>query len=75
VNAALQAETVAGGSAGRRGEAKGIRIELSAIKNFLVKANDRMHDYTARLEELQQYQRSIMGEAPDGAADPGTPSG
>ena len=54
-----------GGRAGRRGEAKGIRIELSAVKNFLVKANDRMHDYTARLEELQEYQRSF----------PGTPSG
>ena len=72
VNARLQAETPAGRSAGRRTEAKGIRLELSAIKNFLVKANQRMHDYTARLEELQQYQRSEMGAAPDGTATPGS---
>jgi hypothetical protein len=70
VNARLQAETPAGRSAGRRGEAKGIRLELSAVKNFLVKANQRMHDYTARLEELQQYQRSEPGAAPDGTAAP-----
>jgi hypothetical protein len=35
-----------------------------------VKANQRMHDYTARLEELQQYQRSEPGTAPEGAAKP-----
>lgn len=72
VNARLQAETPAGRSAARRTEAKGIRLELSAVKNFLVKANQRMHDYTARLEELQQYQRSEMGAAPDGTATPGS---
>jgi hypothetical protein len=73
VNARLQAEAPAGGSAGRRGEAKGIRLELSAVKNFLVKANQRLHDYTARLEELQQFQRSGQGPgfAPDDAAKPG----
>jgi len=72
VNAQLQAAPAAGRSTGRRGEAKGIRIELSAIKNFLVKANQRMHDYTARLEELQQYQRSETGAEPGGAAAPGS---
>jgi hypothetical protein len=75
VNSALQAETPAGGSAGRKGEAKGIRIELSAVKNFLVKANQRMRDYTVRLEELQQYQRSSQGVAPNGTEKPGTPPG
>jgi hypothetical protein len=75
VNAALQAEAPAGRSSGHRGEAKGIRIELSAIKNFLVKASQRMHDYTARLEELQQYQASSPGTAPDGTAAPGAVSG
>lgn len=68
VNARLQAESTAGRSTGRRGEARGIRIELSAIKNFLVKANQRMHDYTARLEELQQYLQSEPGSAPRGAS-------
>jgi hypothetical protein len=72
VNAQLQAKTSADWSAGRRGEAKGIRLELSAVKNFLVKANQRMHDYTARLEELQQYQRPGHGSAPDIPAKPGT---
>jgi hypothetical protein len=74
VNARLQAEAPAGRSAGRRGEAKGIRLELSAVKNFLVKANQRLHDYTARLEELQQFQRSGQGpaSAPDDTVKPGS---
>ena len=74
VNARLQAEAPVGRSAGRRGEAKGIRLELSAVKNFLVKANQRLHDYTARLEELQQFLRSGQGPgfAPDDAAKPGS---
>jgi hypothetical protein len=75
VNAALQAEAPAGRSAGHRGEAKGIRIELSAVKNFLVKASQRMHDYTARLEELQKYQASSMGFTPEGTAAPGATPG
>jgi hypothetical protein len=74
VNARLQVEAPAGRSAGRRGEAKGIRLELSAVKNFLVKANQRMHDYTARLEELQQSLQD-PGSAPDGASPPGTSPG
>jgi hypothetical protein len=61
VNARLQAATPPGRSADRRGEAKGIRLELSAVKNFLVKANQKKHEYTTRLEELQQYQRYDAG--------------
>jgi hypothetical protein len=76
VNARLQTEAPAARSAGRRGEVKGIRLELSAVKNFLVKANQRMHDYTSRLEALQEYQRSLAGSAPsDGAATHDAPSG
>ena len=74
VNTRLQTEAPVGRSAGRRGEAKGIRLELSAVKNFLVKANQRLHDYTARLEELQQFLRSgpEPGFAPDDATKPGS---
>jgi hypothetical protein len=74
VNAQLQAEAPVGRAGGRRGEAKGIRLELSAIKNFLVKANQRLHDYTVRLEVLQQYQRSVPGPGPlpDDAPKPGS---
>jgi hypothetical protein len=65
VNARLQAETTGARSGARRGEAKGIRLELSAVKNFLVKASQRMHEYTARLEELRQYEQSLpQGGAP-----------
>jgi hypothetical protein len=73
VNAQLQVDAPAGRSPGRRGELKGIRLELSAIKNFLVKANQRLHDYTARLEELQEFKRSAQepGFAPDDPAKPG----
>lgn len=60
VNARLQAETISGHYHGaHRGEAKGIRLELSAVKNFLIKASQRLHDYTARLEELRQYEQSL----------------
>jgi hypothetical protein len=67
VNARLQAAIPAGRSADRRGEARGIRLELAAVKNFLVKANLRLHEYTTCLEELQQYQRFGAG--------PGSPAG
>jgi hypothetical protein len=61
VNARLQAEAAAARQRGRPAEAKGIRLELAAVKNFLVKASQRMHEYTARLEELRQYQQSLGG--------------
>jgi hypothetical protein len=76
VNARLQAETMSGRYSGRRGEAKGIRLELSAVKNFLVKASQRLHEYTARLEELRQYEQSLLRPAADGAEkSPGTAAG
>ena len=59
VNARQQPQTTAARSGPGRGEAKGIRLELSAVKNFLVKASQRMHEYTARLEELRQYEQSL----------------
>ena len=67
VNARLQAETIAARSGARRGEAKGIRLELSAVKNFLVKASQRMHDYTAKLEELRLYEQSLRRQTTDDA--------
>jgi hypothetical protein len=66
VNARLQAETMSARSNPRRGEAKGIRLELSAVKNFLVKASQRLHEYTAQLEELRQYEQSFPQSAGDG---------
>lgn len=74
VNAALQALAPAGQSGGRRAEAKGIRLELSAVKNFLVKANQRMHDYTARLEELRDYLASNPPALPEADEKPDAPS-
>lgn len=74
VNAALQALAPSARSGGRRGEAKGIRLELSAVKNFLVKANQRKHEYTARLEELRDYLASSSAAPPAAAGTPDAPS-
>ncbi len=39
-----------------------------------MKANQRLHDYTVRLEVLQQYQQSVPGPGslPDDAPKPGS---
>ncbi len=36
---------------------KGIKLQLTAIKNCLVKANQRKHDYVSRKEEEEQMRR------------------
>ena len=46
---------------GKRGEVKGIKIELAAIKNGLVRANKQRYEYAARKQE--ERQRREMGLA------------
>ena len=42
---------------GRKTEIKGVRLELVAVKNSIVKANQKRHDYVARREEREQLGR------------------
>ena len=46
---------------GRKSEVKGIRLELVAVKNSIVKANQRRHEYAARREEQDQLRRLSPG--------------
>ncbi|MCL2180180.1 MAG: hypothetical protein FWB83_03545 [Treponema sp.] len=51
-----------------RGKIKGIKPELSALKNTIVKANQLRYDYTAQKEEEEQMKR--LGVAPTGHEAP-----
>ena len=42
---------------GKKEEVRGIKIELAAIKNSLVRANKQRYEYTARKEEEKQRQQ------------------
>ena len=57
LNAVFQSRAVGG----RKAEIKGIRLELVAVKNGIVKANQRRHEYTARKEEQEQLGRLGLG--------------
>ncbi len=46
---------------GKKAEIKGIRLELVAVKNSIVKANQRRHEYAARKEEQEQLGRLGLG--------------
>lgn len=41
----------------QRGRLRGIKIELTTIKNHLIKANQKRHEYVARREEAEQLKR------------------
>jgi hypothetical protein len=43
--------------AGKKGEVRGIKIELAAVKNSLVRANKQRYEYAARKEEEKQRQQ------------------
>ena len=59
LNAGFQARA----AGGRKTEIKGIRLELVAVKNSIVKANQRRHEYAARREEQEQLGRLGHGSA------------
>ncbi len=40
-----------------RGKLKGIKLELNAIRNAIVKANQKRHEYVSRKEEEEQLRR------------------
>ena len=40
-----------------RASIRGIKIELTAIQNCIVKANQKRHDYVARKEEMEQLRK------------------
>jgi hypothetical protein len=51
-----------------RGKIKGIKPELSALKNTLVKANQLRYDYSAQKEEEEQMKRlGVTPVSPSGA--------
>jgi hypothetical protein len=54
---------------GVKADIRGIRLELVAVKNSVVKANQKRHEYAARREEQEQVQRLAPGGP---AAEPGT---
>jgi hypothetical protein len=51
-----------------RDKIKGIKPELSALKNSIVKANQSRHDYSAQKEEDEQMKRLGIGLSPGSAA-------
>jgi hypothetical protein len=55
--AALNAAFQARAAEGRKTDMKGIRLELVAVKNCIVKANQRRHEYVARIDEREQLNR------------------
>ena len=40
-----------------KGKLRGIRLEINAIKNAMLKANQRRHEYVSRKEEQEQLKR------------------
>jgi len=41
----------------QRKSLKGVKIEVTSIKNILVKTNQKRHDYISRMEELEQMKK------------------
>jgi hypothetical protein len=44
-----------------RSKVKGIKPELAVIKNAIIKANQKLHEYTAQKEEEEQFKRLGIG--------------
>ena len=55
--AALNAAFQSRAATGKKTDIKGIRLELVAVKNSIVKANQRRHEYAARRDEREQLNR------------------
>ena len=43
--------------ANRRGKLRGVKLEVNAIHNSVVKANQRRHEYVSRKEEQEQLKK------------------
>lgn len=41
----------------RRGSLKGVKIEVTTIKNTLIKTNQKRHEYISRMEEVEQMKK------------------
>ena len=62
---------------GERDKIKGIKPELSALKNTYVKANQQLHEYNAQKEEEEQMKKlglSLSQEAAPAAPAPAAPA-
>ena len=42
---------------GKRGKLRGIKLEINAVQNALVKSNQRRHEYVSRKEEQEQLRK------------------
>jgi hypothetical protein len=42
---------------------RGIKLEITAIKNSVVKANQKRHEYVSQKEEIEQLKK--LGVQPD----------
>ena len=40
-----------------RNSIKGIKIEITTMKNSLIKANQKRHEYISRMEEIEQMKK------------------
>jgi hypothetical protein len=48
----------------QRNQVKSVRLETSALKNAVVKSNQKRHEYVARKEESEQLKRlGVSSEA------------
>jgi hypothetical protein len=51
-----------------RDKIKGIKPELATMKNAIIKANQRRHEYSAQLEESEQFKKlGVQAQAQDNA--------
>ncbi len=52
-----------------RGKLKGIKLELNAIRNAIVKANQKRHEYVSRKEEEEQLRKlGVSGSGDSGSS-------
>jgi hypothetical protein len=51
-----------------RDKVKGIKPELSTMKNAIIRANAKRHEYSAQKEEEEQLKRLGVSPAPDAGA-------
>jgi hypothetical protein len=60
---------------GTKADIRGIRLELVAVKNSVVKANQKRHEYAARREEQEQVRSLASGSAAGGPGPVQGPAG
>ncbi|WP_455382508.1 hypothetical protein [Salinispira pacifica] len=61
-------------TAQERTQMRGIKIELSSLKNSIIKANQKKHEYVARKEEIDQLRKLGVNVGPgEGTSTPPPP--